>query len=178
MAKVKSRNLNKHMNIQTQFDHKGKTYKVTYTDGTPLVPTHPAMLDGVHAYCFYGNKLVVVGHGNNEWTPPGGGIEKGETYEQASIREIKEESNMKVVHQECIGYQDVELPEQNRIIQQFRMFCIVEPYGDFESDPDGDIFEIKLIDPTEYKEYIPWGEVGDHLIQRVLEMKQEYEKNI
>ena len=51
------------------------------------------------------------------------------------------------------------------------MFCIVEPYGDFQSDPDGDILEIKLIDPSDYKEYIKWGETGDHLMKRALELK-------
>ncbi|KKR31333.1 MAG: MutT/nudix family protein [Parcubacteria group bacterium GW2011_GWF2_39_8b] len=160
------------MEIKSQFDHKGKTYKITYIDGIPKIETDPSILDGVHSYCFYNNKLVIVGHGkDNNWTPPGGAIEKGETYEEASIREIKEESNMKVLHQECIGYQDVEIPEENRTIRQFRMFCIVEPYGDFESDPDGDILEIKLIDPKDYKKYIKWAEIGDHLMKRALEIQ-------
>lgn len=165
------------MSIKSELEYKGKTYVFTYNDGIPSTLTDPMMLDGVHAYCFWGDKLVVVGHGNNEWTPPGGGIEKGETYEGASIREIKEESNMKVLYQECIGYQDIETPGQARIQRQFRMFCIVEPFGDFESDPDGDILEIKLIDPKDYKEYIKWGEIGDHVMARALEMKEEYYKN-
>lgn len=166
-----------HMNmkIKSQFDHRGKTYKVAYEDGAPF-ETDPSILDGVHSYCFYGDKLVIVGHGaDNNWTPPGGAIEKGETFEEASIREVREESNMKVLHQECIGYQDIEMPGENRIVRQFRMFCIVEPYGDFESDPDGDILEIKLIDPEDYREYIKWGEVGDHLMKRALEMKNARE---
>lgn len=162
------------MEIKSQIVHKEKTYQFTYIDGVPAVETDPSMLDGVHAYCFYNDKLVIVGHGNDEWTPPGGGIEKGETYEEASIREIKEESNMKVLHQECIGYQDIETPGERRIQRQFRMFAIVEPYGDFESDPDGDILEIKLIDPKDYKEYIKWGEIGDRIMERALEMNEHY----
>jgi len=160
------------MEIKSQYDHRGKTYKVIYRDGVPQKETDPKMLDGVHSYCFCNSKLVLVGHGkDNNWTPPGGEIEKGETYEQASVREIKEESNMKVLHQECIGHIDVTMPGENRIVRQFRMFCVVEPYGNFESDPDGDILEIKLIDPKDYKKYIQWGEIGDHLIKRALEMK-------
>lgn len=163
------------MEIKSQFEHKGKTYKFTYHDGAPETPTDPKMLDGVHSYCFYRDKLVVVGHEiDNGWTPPGGAIEPGETYEEASIREVKEESNMKVLHQECLGYQDIELPDDGRVIRQFRMFCIVEPYGDFVSDPDGDISHIKLIDPKDYKEYIKWGEIGDRLITKALEMNARY----
>lgn len=163
------------MQIKSQFNHRGKHYKVVYNDGVP--DTEPNMLDGVNSYCFYNNKLVIVSHGkDNNWTPPGGATEKGETYTEAAIREIKEESNMKVLHIECIGYQDVELPESKKIVRQFRMFCIVEPYGDFESDPDGDILEIKLINPEDYKQYIKWGEIGDHLMTRALEMKELHKR--
>jgi ADP-ribose pyrophosphatase YjhB (NUDIX family) len=157
------------MEIKSQLEHKGKIYNFTYHDGVPAVETDPSMMDGVHSFCFYNDKLVIVGHGNDEWTPPGGSIEKGETYEEASIREVREESNMKVLYQECIGYQDIETSGENRVQRQFRMFAIVEPYGDFESDPDGDIIKIKLIDPKDYKEYIKWGEIGDHLMTRALE---------
>ena len=43
------------------------------------------------------NKVLMVKHkhGNDEWyCSPGGGIEKGETPEQAAIRELREECNM------------------------------------------------------------------------------------
>lgn len=162
------------MEIKSQYEIKGRQFISTYQDWTPGTVTDPSKLDGVHSFCFYKDKLVIVSSAPNHWTPPGGGIEKGETFEEASIREVKEESNMRVIYQECIGYQDVEIIDQNRIVRQFRMFCIVEPYGEFESDPDGDILEVKLINPKDYKEYIKWGEIGDHLIKRSLEMFNNY----
>ncbi len=128
------------------------------------------ILQAVHAFCFCGDKLVVVyAKDKGYWTFPGGGIEPGETYEQATIREVKEESNMKVLRSELIGYIDVY--EKDRIIRQTRSLCIVEPYGDFISDPDGDISEIKLVDPKDYGQYVKWGEIGDHIVKRALEMK-------
>ena len=160
------------MKINSQFEHRGKTYKVEYNDGVPNEDTK--VPEGVHAYCFYDDKLVIVRNGDNSWSPPGGSIEEGETYEGAAIREIKEESNMNVLHIETIGYQDIEVPEENRTVRQCRMFCIVEPYGDFESDPDGDILEIKFINPEEYKEYFDWGEVGNYVMSKALEMKSRY----
>ncbi len=159
------------MQLKSQFELGGKTYKLTFNDGLPETPTDPKILDGVHTYCFYGDKLVLVGHPDGRYTPPGGAIEKGETFEEAAIREIKEETNMKVLRIECIGYQDVEPPGWDRVARQFRMVAIVEPYGDFVSDPDGDISHIKLIDPADYKEYIKWGETGDYLMKKALEMK-------
>ena len=152
----------------------GHVLDVTYYEGMdPIQNLEGKILQGVHAYCFYKNKLVVVYAENKKyWTPPGGSIESGETFEEAVIREVQEETNMKVLKQELIGYQDIYEPD--RIIRQTRSFCIVESYGDFVSDPDGDITEIKLIDPKDYKGYFDWGEIGDRIMDRVLEIKNKY----
>ena len=78
---------------------------------------------------------------------------------------------MKVLHQELIGFQDIYEPEE--VVRQTRSFCIVEPYGDFVADGDseGDITSIKLINPKDYKKYFDWGEVGERIISRALEIK-------
>ena len=124
---------------------------------------------GVHAYCFCDNKLVIVyAEEKGTWTPAGGGTEIGESVEDSVVREVKEETNMKVLKQQIIGY--IEAFEPNKITIQTRSVCIVEPYGPFVSDPDGDITEIKLIDPKDYKQYFDWGEIGDHIIQRALKL--------
>jgi hypothetical protein len=54
--------------------------------------------------------------------------------------------------------------------------CIVEPYGEFVSDPDVDITEIKLVHPKEYGEFVKWGEIGDHIVKRAVEIKENYLK--
>lgn len=155
----------------------GQELDVIYKEGAdPYEDMEGKMFTGVHAFCFCGDKLVVVYHQDKKyWTPPGGGIEKGETYEQAVVREVKEETNMKVSHQELIGYQDIYEP--GRTIRQTRSYCIVEPYGDFVSDPDGDISEIKLIDPKDYKQYFDWLKIGDHIMERAVEMLKKYNEN-
>jgi hypothetical protein len=56
---------------------------------------------------------------------------------------------------------------------EIKSTCIVEPYGDFVSDPDGDITEIKLIDPKDYGQYVKWGEIGDYIVKRALELKEK-----
>jgi len=146
---------------------------VYYEDKNPNQDLDGKMLTGVHGFCFCNGKLVIVYAENKKyWTPPGGAIEPGETYEEAIIREIKEETNMKVLRQELIGFQDIYEP--NRTIRQTRSFCIVEPYGDFISDPDGDITEIKLIDPKDLKQYIDWKEIGDRILEKALEMLKKY----
>lgn len=156
----------------------GQELEIIYYEGlNPNENLGDKLFTGVHAFCFCGNKFVIVF--NNEkkyWTPPGGAIEPGETYEQAVIREVQEETNMKVLHQELIGFQDIYEP--NRTIRQTRSFCIVEQYGDFVSDPDEDITEIKLIDPKDYKQYFDWLKIGDRIMDKALEMLNKYNKNL
>ena len=144
----------------------------TYRDLDNIDEIKDKKVDGVHAYCFYNNKLVLVyADKKGYWTPAGGSIENGESIEEAVVREVKEETNMKVLKQKIIGYQEVFEPD--RIHVQTRSICLVEPYGPFVSDPDGDITEIKLIDPADYKKYFDWGEVGDYVMQRAFELLKE-----
>ena len=154
----------------TLTNRSGQTLDVLYKEEDPLKDLQGKILQGVHAFCFCGDKLVVVFAENKKyWTPPGGSIEPGETFEEAVIREVKEETNMKVLKQQLIGYQDIY--EQDRTIRQTRSVCIVEPEGEFAVDPDGDVTEIKLIDPKDYKQYFDWGVVGDHLMEQALSLK-------
>ena len=147
----------------------GQKLDLIYREDDPLKDLEGKILQAVHAFCICDSKLVVVcAAEKGYWAPPGGGIEPGETYEEAVIREVKEETNMKVLSQKFIGYQDIYEPD--RIVRQTRSVCIVEPYGPFVSDPDGDVTEIKLIDPVDYKQYFDWGNVGERIIERALSL--------
>ena len=75
---------------------------------------------------------------------------------------------MKVIRQFLIGLQINREPSEKEVIQT-RPACLVEPYGDFVSDVDGDITEIKLIDPKDYKRYFDWGGNSDKMTERARE---------
>ncbi len=162
------------MEIKSQTVTKeGKKVDIMYKEGNPEIELKGIVLNGVSGHCFYGDKLVIVRDKNDTWGFPGGAIEKGETLEEATTREVKEESNMKVLHQEYIGYQILTF-ESGKTIFHANSFCIVEPYGDFVSDPDGDITEIKLINPQDFKQYIKWSDAADRIMERAMEMKEKY----
>lgn len=150
----------------------GQLLNPVYIEGDPQVGLEGKILHSIHAFCFCKDQMVLVNHPKSGWMPVGGKIEEGESYKQAVVREVMEETNMKVLHQELIGFQDLYEPE--RTIRQTRSFCIVEPHGDFVADPDGEIMEIKLIDPKDYKQYFDWGEIGERIMERVLGMKREW----
>lgn len=150
----------------------GVTLPVVYRDIDTEDGLEGRSVTGVHAYCFYKDKLLVVfAEEKNYWTPAGGGVEEGESAREAAIREVREESNMKVLAHRFIGYQDIIWPDH--IETQTRSVCLVEPYGEFISDPDGDITEIRLIDPKDIKDYFDWGIIGEHIMERALELKEQ-----
>ena len=154
---------------------------VTYRDIESFEELGNRTVHGVHAFCFVGDELVIVySEMKGYWTPPGGGVEPSETAEEAIVREVLEETNMRVLKQRVIGYQEVSEP--HRLAVQVRAVCIVEPVGPFVADADSSdgegVTEIKLIDPTNIKEYFDWGEIGDHLLQRALELKAQMEVEI
>lgn len=153
-------------------NRQGQVLNMTYSESDPLINLEGKVFQGIHAFCFYKDKMVLVKHPKSGWMPPGGHIESGESYEETVVREVKEETNMKVLYQKLIGFIDVEEPD--RVVRQTRSFCLVEPYGDFICDEDGEITEIKLIDPKDYKQYFNWGEIGDRIMERTLEIKNKY----
>lgn len=161
------------MEIESTLTNKlHQTLRVVYREADPLKDVEGRVLRGVHAYCFYGDQLVIVYAKNKAyWTPPGGGIEPGEKYTEAIVREVTEETNMRVLYQERIGYIDIYEPD--RIVRHVRSCCLVEPIGDFVADPGGDITEIKMIDPADMKNYVDWGVIGDQAIRRALEIKEK-----
>lgn len=155
----------------------GQTLSTTYHDIDSLDELNGKKVKGVHGFCFCGDKLLIVySESKGYWTPPGGGVEPGETVEEAVVREVLEETNMRVLKQKIIGY--IEIYEPEGVVTQTRSVCIVEPIGPFtaDADPEGDVTEIKLIDPKDVKQYFDWGEVGDHILVRALELKNSLNK--
>ena len=161
----------------TLTNQSGQILDVVYKDIKSEIDFGEEKIQVVHAYCFFGDKLVLV-YSNEKgyWTPPGGSVEEGEDVQTAVRREVKEETNMNVLMQRFVGYQDITDPEGN-VSSQSRSVCIVEPHGPFVSDPDGDITRIELVDSKDYKKYFDWGEIGEHIMQRALKLKVEMVSN-
>lgn len=166
------------MNIKSTLTNRfGKILNVEYRDVNDESELKNKEIAAVHAYCFCGDKLVIVySDAKGYWTPPGGSVEIGESPYDAIRREIKEETNMKVLNQRILGYQDISEPQA--IVSQARYVCIVEPYGDFVSDLDGDVTEIKLIKPEDVLKYFSWGEIGDHILKLAIEAKKQLGEEI
>lgn len=159
------------MEIKSQFKNTDGTISfVLYKDVDSFDFLDYNKIKQIYAVCLLKDKMVIVYHGKNKtWSLVGGSIEKNETLDDCLKREVKEESNMKVINFKPVGYQEV--TTRDKTIYQLRYVCRVEPYGEFIGDPDGKITEIKIINPKDYKQYFDWGEVGDQIVERALEIK-------
>lgn len=162
------------MTINSTFEHKGQTIKVKYYDQDSFESLPYERCQQVYGVCFYGGKLLIVnGEGvGGSWGLVGGHIENNETFDATLKREVEEESNMRVLKSVPIGVQEVTRPD-GETLYQLRYIALVEPIGEFVKDPAESISEIKLINPDDYKKYFDWGEIGDRIIQRAIEIKNK-----
>ena len=152
----------------------GVEYIFEYFDADSFEDLDYSLCKQTYAVCFVDGKIVIVFQESKQmWGLVGGSIEKGETFEQTLKREIQEESNMEVLSFLPIGYQKVTDTRDNSFVYQLRYVCTARPYGPFISDPAGIITEIKLIDPKDYKKYFDWGEIGERIIERALELMRQ-----
>jgi len=154
----------------------GETYLFEYFEADSLDNLPPENFSQVVVMAFHKDKLLIVNNITKlgYYSPVGGHIEKGETAEDAVIRETKEESNMKVLNFKLIGYQKCTNKTLNKPIEyQLRYVATVEPYGPFEGDPDNDVTELLEIDLADYKKYFDWGEIGEVIMKRAWELKKD-----
>lgn len=118
-----------------------------------------------YGICYYRETIVLCKNVRGHFILPGGTVEQGEALEETLIREVKEESNMRVLSSMPIGYQKV-WNETTDSFFQVRYYARVEPYGPFVSDPAGHIEGIVLVSEKEAVEMLDWGEVGDELFKQ------------
>lgn len=162
-------------NIASDLLWNGEKYRLEYTDLDSFNDLPYEKCAQVYGVCFVGEKMV-IGHGmtsksDRGWNLIGGHIEPGETFEQTLRREIEEESNMELLGCLPVGVQKVISPN-GESSYQLRYVATVKPLGSFSYDPAGSVTEIKMIDPKDYREYFDWGEIGERIIRRAVELRK------
>ena len=135
----------------------GFTWNISYEelDSFETITHLPVGAEG--AFCFYGDKMVIVYAKKREtWEIPGGGREEGETFDECILREIKEESNMRVLELIPLGYDTFTSEQSPDVFYVLRYAARVEPLGEFSGDgaEDGEV-RVRL-----YR-------VADEMVQRI-----------
>jgi 8-oxo-dGTP pyrophosphatase MutT (NUDIX family) len=128
-------------------------------------------IGAVCAFCYFNNKFVLVKN-VGKWEPVAGHVEKGEDVYPALIREVKEETNMKVLKHFPLA--SLYFKKGDYYMTQY--LCITKPYGDFISDPDGEVSEIKLVDFFDIPKYLLKGDPATLTLNRCKSVLDKIDK--
>lgn len=90
-------------------------------------------------------KILMVKNVGSNWTLPGGVVEKGETLEQAIIREVKEETNLIVEVEHLVSVNEAFF-EHKGVHPIFFTFKVKVVGGEIAINDETEISEIKWVD--------------------------------
>lgn len=102
-----------------------------------------------------------------------GNIENRESFLEALEREVNEEANATLLKSIPVEYQKVTDKQGGRVTYQLRYVSHVTLKGPFGSDPAGRITKIEFIDIDDYKKDFDWGRIGECIIERAKEPKED-----
>ena len=96
--------------------------------------TEKKIRKAIRAYLIKDGKVLAITYNKENigyYDIPGGKIEDGETPEETSIREFKEETGMTIIKQHHVGHGAIEYPDR---IYDFEIFIV----DDFEGNPSNE----------------------------------------
>lgn len=121
-------------------------------------------------------KVDLKPNGKKVYALAGGTPEDYDTDRVATlVRELKEEVNTSIKSNvELVGYQLITGDNDRPPYAQVRMTAMIDSIGEVLPDPDnGETYERLLTTPSRAIELLKWGDVGERLINRAVEIAKE-----
>ena len=158
--------------------------KVTYT----WIPTNDIEkyqpIRNIVGICLNDKHEVLICQETKEegWKLPGGRPENNETPIETLERELMEEVDIVVENIKAIGTQRVDFPNNPKqsegdLFYQVRYFCKIKKILPQTIDPDTEVlYDRKFIPIIELNKYLKWGEIGEAIINKVLEVENINDK--
>ncbi|HEX4407759.1 MAG TPA: NUDIX hydrolase [Xanthobacteraceae bacterium] len=125
---------------------------MTHADAARTYPTRPYL--AVSAAIFRDGKVLLVRRARapayDLFTLPGGGVELGETLVQAVIREVREETALKVAPVELVGFREAIVRDaQDRVERHFVILPFVARYVSGDVALNEELTEARWVTPDE-----------------------------
>ena len=104
-------------------------------------------------------KILMVKNVGSSWTLPGGAVEKGETLEQAIIREVKEETNLTVEIEHLVAVNEAFIVHKG-VHPIFFTFKVKVVSGKIAINDEMEISAIKWVDIETADTLMPYYQEG------------------
>lgn len=110
--------------------------------------------------------IVIFKHIDGYYGLPGGTIEKGESFEEALRREVKEECACEILDYGLIGYiKDTQISPPGNMKYQLRYWAKVKLLDEPVNDPDGKALSREIVNIKEANQKLNWGKKGEALLE-------------
>ena len=119
-------------------------------------PTKPII--GIGAVIICNGKILLVKRGSepgkNKWSIPGGLVELGETVQETTVREVKEETNLDVQVRSLIDVVDnLELDEKGRLHYHFVILDFLVHLKRGSLRAGSDVLNVRWVPLSDVEEY-------------------------
>jgi 8-oxo-dGTP pyrophosphatase MutT (NUDIX family) len=157
-----------------EWEHEGEVIKFFWLGDAEVKP------DRAYAFAFTTDRqmlLVTDAHTSPGCWLPGGGIEPGETPEQALVRELSEEANALMHASVKMGMQRAESSFGSTSFQAF-YWCRITVNAEFS--PTHEVTERVLVKPEEFLDRLFWGRIdpkGTMLLDRALQIEARHDSH-
>jgi 8-oxo-dGTP pyrophosphatase MutT (NUDIX family) len=98
-----------------------------------------------------GRVLVVHRPGHDDWSFPKGKLEAGESWEQAALREVEEETGLRCAIGNHIGSAFYEVAQGPKEVRYFGMTCTGDPV------PDTEVDDVRWVTPAEARDLLTYA---------------------